>query len=54
MPDGDLASFPGDRWHFANCAEAATWAQEYAMQNGESMVNLVLAALWAGTCRSLM
>jgi tRNA-splicing ligase RtcB len=45
LPDRDLAYFPEGSEHFDDYVEAVTWAQEYAMQNRESMVDLVLAAL---------
>ncbi|MFA7293330.1 MAG: RtcB family protein [Rhodocyclaceae bacterium] len=45
LPDKDLAYFPEGSEHFDDYVEAVTWAQEYAMQNRESMVDLVLAAL---------
>ena len=45
LPDRDLAYFPEGSEHFADYVEAVNWAQEYAMQNRESMVDLVLAAL---------
>ncbi|GHT85060.1 RNA-splicing ligase RtcB [Betaproteobacteria bacterium] len=49
LPDKNLAYFPEGSEHFADYVAAVTWAQEYAMQNRESMVDLVLAAL----CRHL-
>lgn len=45
LPDRDLAYFPEGSEHFDDYVEAVTWAQEYAMQNRESMVDLVLKAL---------
>lgn len=45
LPDKDLAYFPEGSEHFTDYVAAVTWAQEYAMQNRESMVDLVLAAL---------
>ena len=45
LPDRDLAYFPEGSEHFADYVEAVNWAQEYAMQNRKSMVDLVLAAL---------
>ena len=45
LPDRDLAYFPEGSEHFADYVEAVNWAQEYAMQNRESMLDLVLAAL---------
>lgn len=45
LPDADLAYFPEGSEHFDDYVEAVTWAQEYAMQNRECMVDLVLKAL---------
>ncbi|MCF8150012.1 MAG: RtcB family protein [Burkholderiaceae bacterium] len=45
LPDEDLAYFPEGSRHFNDYVEAVTWAQEYAMQNRRSMIDLVLAAL---------
>jgi len=45
LPDKDLAYFPEGCEHFEDYVEAVTWAQEYAMQNRECMVDLVLKAL---------
>ncbi len=45
LPDRDLAYFPEGSEHFADYVEAVHWAQEYAMQNRVSMMELVLAAL---------
>ena len=45
LPDRDLAYFPEDSEHFADYVEAVHWAQDYAMQNRTSMLELVLAAL---------
>ena len=45
LPDKDLAYFPEGSEHFDDYVEAVTWVQEYAMQNRESMVDLVLKAL---------
>jgi tRNA-splicing ligase RtcB len=45
LPDRDLAYFPEGSEHFADYVEAVHWAQEYAMQNRVSMLELVLAAL---------
>ena len=45
LPDKDLAYFPEGSEHFVDYVAAVTWAQEYAMQNRESMIDLVLAAL---------
>lgn len=45
LPDRDLAYFPEGAEHFADYVEAVQWAQDYAMQNRQSMLDLVLAAL---------
>ena len=45
LPDRDLAYFPEGSEHFADYVEAVHWAQDYAMQNRRSMLELVLAAL---------
>ena len=45
LPDRDLAYFPEGSEHFDDYVEAVHWAQEYAMQNRQSMLGLVLAAL---------
>jgi len=45
LPDRDLAYFPEGSEHFADYVEAVQWAQDYAMQNRRSMLELVLAAL---------
>ena len=45
LPDQDLAYFPEGSEYFADYVEAVHWAQEYAMQNRTSMLELVLAAL---------
>lgn len=45
LPDRDLAYFPEGTEHFADYVEAVHWAQDYAMQNRTSMLELVLAAL---------
>jgi tRNA-splicing ligase RtcB len=45
LPDRDLAYFPEGSEHFADYVEAVHWAQDYAMQNRISMLELVLAAL---------
>jgi tRNA-splicing ligase RtcB len=45
LPDRDLAYFPEGTEHFADYVEAVQWAQDYAMQNRQSMLDLVLAAL---------
>ncbi len=45
LPDRDLAYFPEGSEHFDDYVEAVQWAQDYAMQNRQSMLDLVLAAL---------
>ena len=45
LPDRDLAYFPEGAEHFDDYVEAVQWAQDYAMQNRQSMLDLVLAAL---------
>jgi tRNA-splicing ligase RtcB len=45
LPDRDLAYFPEGSEHFADYVEGVHWAQEYAMQNRQSMLELMLAAL---------
>jgi tRNA-splicing ligase RtcB len=45
LPDRDLAYFPEGCEHFDDYVKAVTWAQEYAMQNRECMIDLVLKAL---------
>ena len=45
LPDRDLAYFPEGTEHFADYVEAVHWAQEYARQNRQSMLELVLSAL---------
>ena len=45
LPDRDLAYFPEGAEHFDDYVEAVQWAQDYAMQNRQSMLELVLAAL---------
>ena len=45
LPDRDLAYFPEGTEHFDDYVEAVHWAQEYAMQNRQSMLDLVLSAL---------
>jgi tRNA-splicing ligase RtcB len=45
LPDRDLAYFSEGSEHFADYVEAVHWAQDYAMQNRTSMLELVLAAL---------
>jgi tRNA-splicing ligase RtcB len=45
LPDHNLAYFPEGTEHFDDYVEAVTWAQEYAYQNRECMMDLTLAAL---------
>jgi len=45
LPDRDLAYFPEGTEHFADYVQAVHWAQDYAMQNRQSMLELVLGAL---------
>ncbi len=45
LPDRDLAYIPEGTEYFKDYVEAVHWAQEYAMQNRQSMLDLVLAAL---------
>lgn len=45
LPDRDLAYFPEGSEHFQDYIDAVLWAQEYALQNRESMLELVLNAL---------
>ncbi|GBU15782.1 RNA-splicing ligase RtcB [Polaromonas sp.] len=45
LPDRNLAYFPEGSEYFADYVEAVQWAQDYAMQNRVSMLELVLAAL---------
>ena len=45
LPDRDLAYFPEGSEHFGDYVEAVHWAQEYARQNRQSMLELVLSAL---------
>ena len=45
LPDRDLAYLPEGSEHFADYVAAVQWAQDYAMQNRQCMLNLVIAAL---------
>jgi tRNA-splicing ligase RtcB (3'-phosphate/5'-hydroxy nucleic acid ligase) len=45
LPDQNLAYFPEGTEHFADYVEAVTWAQEYAFQNRQCMMDLVMAGL---------
>ncbi len=45
LPDRDLSYFPEGSEHFDDYVEAVDWAQRYAYQNRQSMLDLVLATL---------
>ncbi|WP_295387315.1 RtcB family protein [uncultured Thiodictyon sp.] len=45
LPDRDLAYFPEGSEHFDDYVEAVSWAQSYARENRDQMMQLVLAAL---------
>lgn len=45
LPDRDLAYFPEGSEHFADYVAAVTWAQAYARENRDQMMQLILAAL---------
>ena len=45
LPDRDLAYFPEGTERFDDYVESVHWAQEYAMQNRQCMLDLVLSAL---------
>jgi tRNA-splicing ligase RtcB (3'-phosphate/5'-hydroxy nucleic acid ligase) len=45
LPDRDLAYLPEGSAHFEDYVDAVHWAQEYAYQNRQCMLDLVLAAL---------
>jgi tRNA-splicing ligase RtcB len=45
LPDRDLAYLPEGSAHFQDYVDAVHWAQEYAYQNRQCMLDLVLAAL---------
>ncbi|MBE8219281.1 RtcB family protein, partial [Leptospira borgpetersenii serovar Ballum] len=45
LPDRDLAYFEEGSKHYADYIEAVEWAQDFARQNREVMMNRVLAAL---------
>ncbi|WP_105665863.1 RtcB family protein [Cronobacter dublinensis] len=47
LPDRDLAYFEEGSKHYADYIEAVEWAQDFARQNREVMMNRVLAALSA-------
>lgn len=45
LPDRDLAYFPEGTAHFDDYVEGVHWAQEYAFQNRQSMLDLILAGM---------
>ncbi|MCB1921360.1 MAG: RtcB family protein [Candidatus Competibacteraceae bacterium] len=45
LPDRDLAYLPEGTEHFADYVEAVQWAQDYAMQNRQCMLDLAIAAM---------
>lgn len=45
LPDSDLAYFPEGTEHFSDYVEAVGWAQRYARQNRELMMQAVIGAL---------
>lgn len=45
LPDRDLAYFPEGAEHFSDYVEGVHWAQEYAWNNRQCMLELVIAAL---------
>ena len=45
LPDRDLAYLPEGTEHFADYVTAVQWAQDYALQNRQSMLELTLSAL---------
>lgn len=45
LPDRDLAYLPEGTEHFADYVTAVHWAQDYALQNRQSMLELTLSAL---------
>lgn len=45
LPDRDLAYFPEGTEHFDDYVEGVHWAQEYAFQNRQSMLDLILAGM---------
>jgi len=45
LPDRDLAYFTEGSEHFADYVEAVHWAQEYAMANRQTMLDIVLLGL---------
>lgn len=45
LPDGDLAYFPEDTDDFRDYVEAVNWAQNYALENRKTMMEVAIAAL---------
>ena len=45
LPDKDLAYFPEGCEHFNDYIQAVDWAQRYAFENRQAMLDLVIAAL---------
>jgi len=45
LPDRNLAYFPEGSEHFDDYVEAVSWAQAYARENRDQMMQLILAAL---------
>lgn len=45
LPDRDLAYYTEGTQHFEDYVEAVQWAQDYAFQNRQTMMNLVLAGM---------
>lgn len=45
LPDRDLAYFPEGTAHFDDYVEGVHWAQEYAFQNRQSMLDLIVAGM---------
>jgi tRNA-splicing ligase RtcB len=45
LPDRDLAYFPEGSEHFADYVAAVSWAQAYARENRDQMMQLILTAL---------
>lgn len=45
LPDRDLAYFPEGSEHFNDYIEAVDWAQRYAFENRQAMLDLIIAAL---------
>ncbi len=45
LPDRDLAYFPEGSEHFNDYIKAVDWAQRYAFENRQAMLDLIIAAL---------